>query len=309
MTTGTIKKVVADRGFGFIAAEDAKEYFFHRGALDTSIDFDRLVGGERVDVRDRGEPQGPARGPGAVRLATCERPACLSGGPFHFARGSPPGRFSPASPDPTDRVPGLQPSEARDADRTERSHLIVRTAFVSTYPPRRCGIASFTHDLAAATGGREIVALHPPEQAVPYPIEVHHRIRRDELADYVAGRANAGCAASSVVSIQHEYGIWGGEDGAYVLDFVGRPPHSGGRHAPHGPAGPDRRPARGPVRAGRSRRGHRRHVAFRGGRSCATSTASIPSGCTSSRTACRTFRSSTPTAVKPASGWQDETSS
>src|SRR5712675_1056027 len=48
VTTGTIKKVVADRGFGFIAAEDAKEYFFHRGALDSSLDFDRLVGGEKV---------------------------------------------------------------------------------------------------------------------------------------------------------------------------------------------------------------------------------------------------------------------
>ena len=34
MTTGTVKKVVADRGFGFISAEDEKEYFFHRGALE-----------------------------------------------------------------------------------------------------------------------------------------------------------------------------------------------------------------------------------------------------------------------------------
>ena len=44
MTTGTIKKVVADRGFGFITAADAKEYFFHRNSLDSSLDFDRLVG-------------------------------------------------------------------------------------------------------------------------------------------------------------------------------------------------------------------------------------------------------------------------
>ncbi len=59
MTTGTIKKVVADRGFGFITAEDAKEYFFHRGALDQSIDFDRLVGGERVTFEIETSPKGP----------------------------------------------------------------------------------------------------------------------------------------------------------------------------------------------------------------------------------------------------------
>jgi CspA family cold shock protein len=59
MTTGTIKKVVADRGFGFIAAEDAKEYFFHRGGLDSSLDFDRLLGGERVEFDVEQSPKGP----------------------------------------------------------------------------------------------------------------------------------------------------------------------------------------------------------------------------------------------------------
>jgi cold shock protein len=59
MTTGTIKKVVADRGFGFIAAEDEKEYFFHRGGLDSSLDFDRLVGGERVEFEIEASPKGP----------------------------------------------------------------------------------------------------------------------------------------------------------------------------------------------------------------------------------------------------------
>lgn len=96
---------------------------------------------------------------------------------------------------------------------------IARTAFVSTYPPRRCGIATFTSDLSAAAGGREIVALLSPEQGMSYPLEVHHRIRPDERADYGrAARALTGCV--DVVSIQHEYGIWGGDDGAYVLDFV-----------------------------------------------------------------------------------------
>ena len=54
---------------------------------------------------------------------------------------------------------------------------------------------------------------------MPYPVEVHHRIRRDELADYMeVARALERCVG--VVSIQHEYGIWGGQDGDYVLDFV-----------------------------------------------------------------------------------------
>jgi CspA family cold shock protein len=59
MATGTIKKVVADRGFGFIVAEDAKEYFFHRGGLDSSLDFDRLTGGEKVEFEIESSPKGP----------------------------------------------------------------------------------------------------------------------------------------------------------------------------------------------------------------------------------------------------------
>lgn len=96
---------------------------------------------------------------------------------------------------------------------------MARTAFVSTYPPRRCGIATFTSDLGRVMGDREIVAIHPPEQAAPYPLEVHHRIRRDEPGDYTrTARSLGGCV--DVVAIQHEYGIWGDHDGEAVLDFV-----------------------------------------------------------------------------------------
>ena len=59
MTTGTVKKVVSDRGFGFITTADAKDYFFHRNALDSSLDFDRLVGGERVEFDIEQSPKGP----------------------------------------------------------------------------------------------------------------------------------------------------------------------------------------------------------------------------------------------------------
>ncbi len=59
MTTGTIKKVVAERGFGFIAAEDGKEYFFHRSGLQAPLDFDTLRGGERVSFEIETSPKGP----------------------------------------------------------------------------------------------------------------------------------------------------------------------------------------------------------------------------------------------------------
>jgi glycosyltransferase involved in cell wall biosynthesis len=123
--------------------------------------------------------------------------------------------------DPSRRQPRpAPPVRGQGWHRVTREYdVIVRTAFVSTYPPRRCGIASFTHDLAAASGEREIAALLTPEPGTPYPLEVHHRIRQDEPGDYLrVARALARCV--DVVSIQHEYGIWGGDDGESVIDFV-----------------------------------------------------------------------------------------
>lgn len=59
MSTGTIKKVVSDRGFGFIAADDGREYFFHRDGLESSLNFDRLTGGENVTFDIEASQKGP----------------------------------------------------------------------------------------------------------------------------------------------------------------------------------------------------------------------------------------------------------
>jgi cold shock CspA family protein len=59
VANGSIKKVISDRGFGFIVAEDGKEYFFHRDGLDATLDFDRLMGGERVEFDTQAGPKGP----------------------------------------------------------------------------------------------------------------------------------------------------------------------------------------------------------------------------------------------------------
>ncbi|MEA2676145.1 MAG: hypothetical protein QOJ81_286, partial [Chloroflexota bacterium] len=60
----------------------------------------------------------------------------------------------------------------------------------------------------------------PPEKPGFYPLEVSQRITRDELPDYLSAAHWINSRSFGVVSLQHDYGIWGGQDGAYVLEFV-----------------------------------------------------------------------------------------
>jgi CspA family cold shock protein len=59
MPVGSVKKTVPDRGFGFITAEDGEEYFFHRSSVDAALEFDRLVGGEKVEFDIERSDKGP----------------------------------------------------------------------------------------------------------------------------------------------------------------------------------------------------------------------------------------------------------
>ncbi|MFQ5842224.1 MAG: cold-shock protein [Thermodesulfobacteriota bacterium] len=55
---GTIKRVIRERGFGFISAEDGREIFFHRSALE-GIDFDTLEESNSVEFNVERGPKGP----------------------------------------------------------------------------------------------------------------------------------------------------------------------------------------------------------------------------------------------------------
>jgi glycosyltransferase involved in cell wall biosynthesis len=99
-------------------------------------------------------------------------------------------------------------------------------AFLGTYPPRRCGIATFTRDLSegiAHAGGHEapmVLAVTEPGAQYTYPPEVMLEIRQSNKAEYARAAELVSHSDVRVVSIQHEYGIFGGDDGSYILDFL-----------------------------------------------------------------------------------------
>lgn len=100
-------------------------------------------------------------------------------------------------------------------------------AFVSTFPPRRCGIGTFTADLARALidrlGGPDrvfVTALHNEPRPFDYPAVVKYVIDENNLQSYREAADYLNISKATVINIQHEYGIFGGEDGEYVLTLA-----------------------------------------------------------------------------------------
>lgn len=97
-------------------------------------------------------------------------------------------------------------------------------AVVSTYPPRECGIATFTRDLSRAlrdAGVRTwVVAMDEEGAGYAYGPEVRLQIHEDSLDEYRAAADAINHSDAQVVNLQHEFGIFGGEWGEYVLELV-----------------------------------------------------------------------------------------
>jgi glycosyltransferase involved in cell wall biosynthesis len=100
-----------------------------------------------------------------------------------------------------------------------RDHLQV--ALVGTYPPRMCGIATFTRDLRDGLGGGSVIAIDRPQDGLGYPPEVVFKVGVAERDEYVKA-AEVLNAQADVVSLQHEYGIFGGPDGELILELLTR---------------------------------------------------------------------------------------
>ena len=99
-------------------------------------------------------------------------------------------------------------------------------ALIGNFPPRRCGIATFTADLRSALvqiapdTSLTTVAMNDPGMRHLYPSEVGYEIAQDDPAAYLAAADHLNALNPDVVCVQHEFGIFGGDAGGYLLPML-----------------------------------------------------------------------------------------
>jgi glycosyltransferase involved in cell wall biosynthesis len=109
-----------------------------------------------------------------------------------------------------------------------RPALPNRIAIVGNYLPRHCGIATFTTDLCDAIhaeyGATELLALpvNDTEEGYNYPLRVRFELSEDNLTSYRQAADFLNFSNVDLVCLQHEYGIFGGRAGGYILELLRR---------------------------------------------------------------------------------------
>ena len=97
--------------------------------------------------------------------------------------------------------------------------------FVGTYSPRECGIATFTKDLIEALDRLNrfrlgVVAVNEPGTIYNYDERVKRQIQQDTFEDYTQAADYINSSKFDVVNLQHEFGIFGGESGEYIISLL-----------------------------------------------------------------------------------------
>ncbi len=101
-----------------------------------------------------------------------------------------------------------------------------RITFISSFVPRQCGIATFASDLivntAQASSGElaaDVIAIEAADR-FSYGDEVKLTIRRDQKKDYLTAADYINYGGDNLVSLQHEYGLFGGMAGSYICGLL-----------------------------------------------------------------------------------------
>jgi glycosyltransferase involved in cell wall biosynthesis len=108
----------------------------------------------------------------------------------------------------------------------------MKLAYIGTYPPRECGIGTFTMNLYKSmvmnTGIIKdliygfIVAMNDHDQTYDYPEEVKITIRQEHQRDYLSAVKFINLSGADLCILEHEFGIFGGQDGVYILSLLHR---------------------------------------------------------------------------------------
>ena len=108
----------------------------------------------------------------------------------------------------------------------------MKLAYIGTYPPRECGIGTFTRNLYSSMllkpANRKhensgfIVALNDNDLIYEYPPEVKLTIRQEYQEDYLNASRFINLSGADICILEHEFGIFGGQSGVYILPLVHR---------------------------------------------------------------------------------------
>lgn len=132
-------------------------------------------------------------------------------------------------PDPEEPVGGpVQTPSFPIALKACNLPLPTRIAFIGNYLPRECGIATFTTDLCTALaaeygeGRLFAIPVNDPDSNYEYPEQVRLEITQEDLASYERAAEFLNFNGNDLVCLQHEYGIFGGSAGRYILALLRR---------------------------------------------------------------------------------------
>jgi len=101
-----------------------------------------------------------------------------------------------------------------------------RIIYVSSYIPRHCGIATYTKNLTNAINLlnpyhlAEIVAVNRRQESLVYPKEVKFVLNHLQPHDYLKAAEFINHSGADLVSLQHEFGLFGGQSGDYLLPLI-----------------------------------------------------------------------------------------
>jgi glycosyltransferase involved in cell wall biosynthesis len=106
----------------------------------------------------------------------------------------------------------------------------MKIAYISTYPPRECGIGTFTKNLfnsmlvnnkkGADLNDGFVVAMNDLDLTYEYPEEVKYIIRQENQQDYIQAVKYINLSGADICILEHEFGILGGQNGVYILPLL-----------------------------------------------------------------------------------------